>query len=192
MSKKATKSGSTGSAKAPARRGWLGLAVGGVACLGAVVYVTAQGLGGPAPTGRGGDAAASGSSPGSGGLRAPDPSEVAAMAHMTGKEIPAEVQTMLEGSAPAHLEYDAANNRHWWAPHNHWHDGPPPADVGMAANLPAGATPIEAPFDMNAPAIMPDGTAPEPWEYDPTNNRHWHAGHGHWHQGPPPPEDQRE
>ena len=29
---------------------------------------------------------------------------------------------------------------------------------------------------------------PEAWYYDEANNRHWHAGHGHWHQGPPPPE----
>lgn len=29
---------------------------------------------------------------------------------------------------------------------------------------------------------------PEPWYYDEANNRHWHPGHGHWHEGPPPPE----
>jgi len=30
-------------------------------------------------------------------------------------------------------------------------------------------------------------STPQPWEYDAANNRHWHAGHGHWHDGPPPP-----
>lgn len=30
------------------------------------------------------------------------------------------------------------------------------------------------------------GRTPEPYEYDAVNNRHWHAGHGHWHDGPPP------
>jgi hypothetical protein len=29
-------------------------------------------------------------------------------------------------------------------------------------------------------------TTPAPWEYDVRNNRHWHPGHGHWHDGPPP------
>lgn len=27
---------------------------------------------------------------------------------------------------------------------------------------------------------------PQPWEYDPKTNRHWHPGHGHWHDGRPP------
>ncbi len=30
------------------------------------------------------------------------------------------------------------------------------------------------------------GRTPQPYEYDPVNDRHWHAGHGHWHNGPPP------
>jgi len=29
---------------------------------------------------------------------------------------------------------------------------------------------------------------PEPWQYDEANDRHWHPGHNHWHQGPPPAE----
>lgn len=175
-------------AKPRPRGGWLGLAVGAAACLGAIVYVTAEAMSGPS----GSTAAADRAAPDSSADRKVDLSDVAAVAHLTGNDLPAEVQTMLEGSSPAHLEYDAANNRHWWAPHNHWHDGPPPAGP-VTANLPAGATPIEAPpFDMNAPAVMPDGTAPEPWEFDAANNRHWHAGHGHWHQGPPPPPEQRQ
>ncbi|MFQ5877451.1 MAG: thioredoxin domain-containing protein [Acidobacteriota bacterium] len=40
-----------------------------------------------------------------------------------------------------------------------------------------------------APLRPPD--PPEPWEYDRKADRHWHPGHGHWHDGPPPPEDRR-
>lgn len=38
-----------------------------------------------------------------------------------------------------------------------------------------------------------DGETHEPYHYDEQNNRWWHVenGRGHWHQGPPPPEDQR-
>lgn len=32
------------------------------------------------------------------------------------------------------------------------------------------------------------GSTPEAWEYDEANNRHWDPGHGHWHNGPPPPQ----
>lgn len=43
-------------------------------------------------------------------------------------------------------------------------------------------------------ADLPEGETPEPYYYDEPNNRWWHVenGEGHWHQGPPPPEDQRE
>lgn len=36
-------------------------------------------------------------------------------------------------------------------------------------------------------------TGPQPWEYDEERNRYFdpRAGHGHWHQGTPPPEDER-
>ncbi len=27
---------------------------------------------------------------------------------------------------------------------------------------------------------------PKPWQYNPSTNQHWHPGHGHWHDGPPP------
>lgn len=180
-------------AKPARRRGWLGVAIGGVACLGAIVYVAAEGLSQePIPGGDREPAAAapvagvvtpvappSGSAP----VKEADPAEVAALASLTGKELPADVQMLLDGTAPKHLQYDAAKNQHWWAPHNHWHPGPPPA---------AAATPVAAPFDPNAPAVMPDGSPAVPWEYDAVNNRYWHPGHGHWHQGPPPPEGQRE
>lgn len=32
---------------------------------------------------------------------------------------------------------------------------------------------------------------PRPWHYDAANDRHWYAPHGHWHDGPPPPLDER-
>ena len=40
--------------------------------------------------------------------------------------------------------------------------------------------PVE-PIQVVDPAALPD-----PWEYDSQRNRHWHPGHGHWHDGPPP------
>ena len=44
-------------------------------------------------------------------------------------------------STPLPWYYDEANDRHWHAPHGHWHPGPPPAD----ANSP------------NAPTSQPAG-----------------------------------
>jgi len=38
------------------------------------------------------------------------------------------------------------------------------------------------------PASSGDGSTPAPWEYDAENDRHWDPAHGHWHDGPPPPE----
>lgn len=196
MSKSKSNQHQTPPAKPPRRGNWLGLAVGGLACLGAVVYVTAEGLSGAMTTPPAAAEAASTATPAPSPAPAPkhDPAQIATLAQMTGQDLPTDVQTMLQGEAPEHLEYDAANNQHWWAPHNHWHPGPPPAAAaGAIAGLPAGATPVAAPpFDQNAPAIMPDGSVPGPWDYDPANNRHWHAGHNHWHQGPPPAEDQRQ
>ena len=34
------------------------------------------------------------------------------------------------------------------------------------------------------------GLAPEPWQYDTTGSRHWDPGHRHWHDGPPPPQQE--
>lgn len=44
---------------------------------------------------------------------------------------------------------------------------------------------------VSFPSTDTRGGAPAPYEYDPVNNRYWHAGHGHWHDGPPPPEARR-
>jgi hypothetical protein len=32
-----------------------------------------------------------------------------------------------------------------------------------------------------------NGPAAEPWAYDSVTKRHYDPGHGHWHDGPPPP-----
>lgn len=29
-------------------------------------------------------------------------------------------------------------------------------------------------------------TNPQPWQYDPATDQHWHPQHNHWHSGPPP------
>ncbi|MHC4416665.1 MAG: hypothetical protein ACYS0G_15445 [Planctomycetota bacterium] len=63
----------------------------------------------------------------------------------------------------------------------------------VAGAIIAIAVPL-APFskpEQGAVAPPPGATpqpvqTPQPWEYDPVANRHWHPDHGHWHQGPPP------
>lgn len=47
---------------------------------------------------------------------------------------------------------------------------------------------------METPAApLPLGQArPAPWFHDRETNRHWHPGHSHWHQGPPPPPGERQ
>ena len=111
-------------------------------------------------------------------------------------------ETATESHAP--WEYDEANDRHWHAEHGHWHDGPPPqgAVPSPTDGLPAGRLPMDdglaggsrfGPIQTgpNSGAPQPQGLppgvpTPEPWYYDRGNNRHWHAEHGHWHDGPPP------
>lgn len=39
--------------------------------------------------------------------------------------------------------------------------------------------------------VADSGPNPAAWTYDATNNRHWDPSHNHWHDGPPPPPDQR-
>ena len=77
--------------------------------------------------------------------------------------------------------YDRINDRHWHPGHGHWHDGPPPPGVAPQNDV----APRDGDASQNAGNTPTDDT-PEPWEYDPVNNRHWHPNHGHWHQGPPP------
>ena len=42
-------------------------------------------------------------------------------------------------------------------------------------------TKARQPLKLTAPQ-----SPPQPWEYNPSTNQHWHPGHGHWHDGPPP------
>ena len=56
------------------------------------------------------------------------------------------------------------------------------------AASPAAAAPVPA-----LPRSQPPTRTGQPWEYDAATNHHWdpRQGHQHWHQGPPPPADQR-
>ncbi len=45
--------------------------------------------------------------------------------------------------------------------------------------------------ESGAAATQPGSSQPVPWEYDPFQNRHWNPIHGHWHDGRPPPLNQR-
>ena len=46
--------------------------------------------------------------------------------------------------------------------------------------------------DTSSPSVpSASSQAPTAWQYDPETDRHWDPQHGHWHNGPPPPESQR-
>ncbi|MBT8485618.1 MAG: hypothetical protein HKO59_12610 [Phycisphaerales bacterium] len=85
-------------------------------------------------------------------------------------------------TTPQPWEYDPATNKHWHPTHGHWHDGPPPNQNPAVVNA-------QASGDLGS--VAPDILNPKPWQYDPASNKHYHAGHGHWHDGPPPPESER-
>lgn len=90
---------------------------------------------------------------------------------------------------PRPYQYDPVTDRHWDPSpgHNHWHPGQPPANVGSTTPLPTTTTITKG--TAGTPAIV----NPQPWQYDPATNKHWdpRPGHNHWHNGPPPAEDQR-
>lgn len=73
---------------------------------------------------------------------------------------------------PTAWQYDPVTNQHFEPNHGHWHAGLPPSEQQQA---------------------QPSIPNPQPWQYDPTSNKHWNPlpGHQHWHEGPPPPADQR-
>ena len=58
----------------------------------------------------------------------------------------------------------------------------------MAQDGYAGSTPRTA-ADTGGSDIP--GETPEAWFYDVANDRHWHEPPNHWHDGPPPPEEER-
>ncbi|MCI0363505.1 MAG: SEC-C domain-containing protein [Phycisphaerales bacterium] len=60
---------------------------------------------------------------------------------------------------------------------------------GEGAATPASSA--QPAFGQTQPTVLSSGLTPEPWFFNTATNQHWHAGHGHWHDGPPPPLDQR-
>ncbi|MFA9479696.1 hypothetical protein ACERK3_15520 [Phycisphaerales bacterium AB-hyl4] len=59
----------------------------------------------------------------------------------------------------------------------------------------SGPTPQRHDNTGHEASTFPGGETPEPYYHDEENNRYWHEtapGHGHWHQGPPPPEQMRD
>ena len=117
-------------------------------------------------------------------------------------------QSLQPGENPVPWQYDVAKNRHYdpRPGHQHWHDGPPPADTsktsptittnpvvtvggsGTAIKTTTTTTPITG----GSTALAP-GENPAPWEYDQAKNRHFDPrdAHRHWHSGPPPPPSER-
>lgn len=64
------------------------------------------------------------------------------------------------------------------------------SDAALERTAPVQTTstsPLTAvPSNTNTPVSLPHVPNPQPWQYDPQTNMHYHAGHGHWHAGPPP------
>lgn len=89
---------------------------------------------------------------------------------------------------PRAFQYDPVTDRHWDPNHGHWHPGQPPANAtsGTPSSQPSTTT-ITKGNSTGTPAI----TNPQPWQYDPATNKHWHPEHGHWHDGPAPAEGSR-
>jgi hypothetical protein len=86
---------------------------------------------------------------------------------------------------PQPWQYDPVANKHYVPTpgHQHWHGGKPPAQT------PDGSSPSTAIPSTSNPSIP----NPQPWQYDPVTNKHYvpTPGHEHWHNGQPPPPDQR-
>lgn len=118
------------------------------------------------------------------------------------------------GEHPAPWQYDVARNRYYdpRPGHQHWHNGPPPADTTSTSSGPAitttgGPGPIvtvggggtakvtsttQSMATTGSEALAP-GENPAPWEYDKARDRYFDPrdAHRHWHAGPPPPVGQR-
>jgi hypothetical protein len=104
-------------------------------------------------------------------------------------------------------QYDVAKNRHYdpRPGHQHWHNGPPPADTsqavgtttgsGSTVTVGGGSGGITTSTSMQSSGNTPlaPGENPAPWEYDQAKNRHFDPrdAHRHWHSGPPPAVSER-
>jgi hypothetical protein len=66
------------------------------------------------------------------------------------------------------------------------------ADGKTEGTLPLGAADGSSPTPAIPITANPNIPNPEPWQYDPATNKFWHPGHSHWHDGQPPPPDQRQ
>lgn len=114
------------------------------------------------------------------------------------------------GEHPTPWQYEVAKNRHYdpRPGHQHWHEGPPPADTTQGGSITptvttVGGTGVSAstvtttttstPVPANFRADLAPGEHPGPWEFDAKNNRHYNPlpEHKHWHPGPPPPPSAR-
>lgn len=62
----------------------------------------------------------------------------------------------------------------------------PTSDPDVFARQIAKVSPLLAGPPRTPLALPQPGQEPEPWEYDPRTNRHWHPGHRHGHEGRPP------
>ena len=128
---------------------------------------------------------------------------------------------VMPGENPTPWQYDVAKNRHYdpRPGHQHWHNGPPPADTSTAvgitttsgtpsvsvggggsvtvgggtSGLKPTVTTTTTPITSAGSTPLAPGENPAPWEYDKAKDRHFDPrdAHRHWHAGPPPPVSER-
>lgn len=86
---------------------------------------------------------------------------------------------------PKPWQYDPIKDQHWHATANpHWDPGPSP--ISSTSTNPLLSKPL-----LNQPNLssrpVPDIDNPQPWQYDPITDQHWHAtAYPHWDAGLPP------
>ncbi len=122
----------------------------------------------------------------------------------TGTSIPVRSSSaaLAPGENPTPWEYDVQRNRHYdpREGHQHWHNGPPPADTTQAVVVAPRQIKLDASGNViSESASRVAGTAattgsspllpgqnPKPYEYDKAKNQYYDPDHKHWHSGPPP------
>jgi hypothetical protein len=174
------------------RASWVVLAVIFAAALAAIVLFFGRNRGGTAPVASTGNATARTT-----GTTIPMPTATGSTG-ATG-EASQNQAPLADGHAPQAYEFDAAGNRHWDPTHQHWHTGPPPPESLRGPGTTTSATSASgAPVQVNTTtrqipvpnavdqSPLPDGSAPQPYQFDASKNRHWDPGHRHWHIGPAP------
>jgi hypothetical protein len=113
-------------------------------------------------------------------------------------QMPSPGVALAPGENPKPWEYDVARNRHYDPSpgHQHWHQGPPPANPDQMNVTPqvttsSGSSNVKVSASQVTVAQsepLAPGENPAPWQYDAKKNRYYdpRPEHRHWHPGQPP------